>query len=238
MATTKLSSKQLKERTYSRRRPNSKRATSGDGAAAKGDAYATGSNAPTTGELKLEVSIGRRVRLLRQRLQLTATELAAEAGLSPGMLSKIENGGTSPSLSTLTALARALNVPMTSFFADFEERRDCSYVRSGQGLLIERRGTKSGHRYELLGHSLAGDIVVEPYLITLSEDAEPYALFQHDGVEFIYMLTGKVVYRHADKLYPMSPGDALFFDAGAPHGPEELIERPMTYLSIIIYPRS
>ncbi len=118
------------------------------------------------------------------------------------MLSKIENGGTSPSLSTLQALARALNVPLTSFFADFEERRDCSYVRAGQGVLIERRGTKSGHRYELLGHSLSGDIVVEPYLITLSEDAEPYALFQHDGVEFIYMLTGKVVYRHADKLYP------------------------------------
>ena len=59
------------------------------------------------------------------------------------MLSKIENGGTSPSLSTLQALARALNVPLTSFFADFEERRDCSYVRAGQGVLIERRGTKS-----------------------------------------------------------------------------------------------
>ncbi len=199
---------------------------------------ATGSNAPTVGELALEVSLGRRVRRLRQRLQITATDLATEAGLSPGMLSKIENGGTSPSLSTLQALSRALNVPMTSFFADFEERRDCSYVRSGQGVLIERRGTKSGHRYELLGHSISGDIVVEPYLITLSEDAEPYALFQHDGVEFIYMLTGKVVYRHADKLYPLSPGDALFFDSRAPHGPEELVERPMTYLSIIIYPRS
>ncbi|SRR5579885_570257 len=81
--------------------------------------YLTGSNAPRTGELKLEVSIGRRVRVLRQRLQLTATELANEAGLSPGMLSKIENGGTSPSLATLQALARALNVPLTSFFADF-----------------------------------------------------------------------------------------------------------------------
>lgn len=200
--------------------------------------FATGSNAPTTDQLTLEVSIGRKVRLLRQRLQITATELAAEAGLSPGMLSKIENGGASASLSTLQALARALNVPLTSFFADFEERRDCSYVRAGQGVLIERRGTKSGHLYELLGHSLSGDIVVEPYLITLSEDADPYALFQHDGVEFIYMLTGKVVYRHADKLYPLSPGDALFFDSRAPHGPEELVERPMTYLSIIIYPRS
>lgn len=198
----------------------------------------TGSNAPTVGELTLEVSIGRRVRALRQRLQITANELAAEAGLSPGMLSKIENGGTSPSLSTLQALARALNVPLTSFFADVDERRDCSYVRAGQGVVIERRGTKSGHRYELLGHSITGDIVVEPYLITLSEDAEPYALFQHDGVEFIYMLTGKVIYRHADKLYPLAPGDALFFDAGAPHGPEELTKVPMTFLSIIIYPRT
>ncbi|WP_244500832.1 helix-turn-helix domain-containing protein, partial [Methyloceanibacter marginalis] len=179
------------------------------------DEYATGSNAPTTGELNLEVSIGRRVRLLRQRLQLTATDLAAQAGLSPGMLSKIENGGTSPSLSTLRALARALNVPMTSFFADFEDRRDCSYVRAGQGVLIERRGTKAGHHYELLGHTLSGDIVVEPYLITLSEDANPYTQFQHDGMEFIYMLTGQVIYRHADKLYPMGPGDALFFDAAA-----------------------
>jgi transcriptional regulator with XRE-family HTH domain len=238
MATTRLSSKQLKARGYARRRQAPTRAKPGNGdGAAPEETYATGSNAPTTGELNLEVSIGRRVRLLRQRLQLTATELAAEAGLSPGMLSKIENGGTSPSLSTLRSLARALNVPMTSFFADFEERRDCSYVRAGQGVLIERRGSKSGHRYELLGHSISGDIVVEPYLITLSEDANPYAQFQHDGVEFIYMLTGKVVYRHADKLYPMAPGDALFFDAAAPHGPEELIEQPMTYLSIIIYPR-
>jgi transcriptional regulator with XRE-family HTH domain len=234
MATTKLSSKLLRSRTHARRRASGSAETA---SVAKLD-YATGSNAPTTGEIQLEVSIGRKVRLLRQRLQLTATELAAEAGLSPGMLSKIENGGTSPSLSTLQALSRALNVPMTSFFADFEERRDCSYVRAGQGVLIERRGTKSGHRYELLGHSLSGDIIVEPYLITLSEDAQPYALFQHDGVEFIYMLTGKVIYRHADKLYPMSAGDALFFDSGAPHGPEELLERPMTYLSIIIYPRS
>jgi transcriptional regulator with XRE-family HTH domain len=236
---SRLTSKELRARALARQKPApaaSKPSKRKDEASSE-DTYATGSNAPTTGELNLEVSIGRRVRLLRQRLQLTATDLAAQAGLSPGMLSKIENGGTSPSLSTLRALARALNVPMTSFFADFEERRDCSYVRAGQGVLIERRGTKAGHHYELLGHSLSGDIVVEPYLITLSEDANPYTQFQHDGMEFIYMLSGQVIYRHADKLYPMGPGDALFFDAGAPHGPEELVEPPMTYLSIIIYPR-
>ena len=235
----RLTSKQLRERSFAREKSSARNGTKNDKSAAPKavEPYATGSNAPTTGELNLEVSIGRRVRHLRQRLQLTATELAAEAGLSPGMLSKIENGGTSPSLSTLRALARALNVPMTSFFADFEERRDCSYVRASQGVLIERRGTKAGHRYELLGHSLSGDIVVEPYLITLSEDANPYTQFQHEGMEFIHMLSGKVIYRHADKLYPLVPGDSLFFDAAALHGPEELVSTPITYLSIIVYSR-
>ena len=85
----------------------------------------------------------------------------------------------------------------------------------------------------------AGEERLEQVLDRLGRHAAAVVLeFQHDGVEFIYMLSGKVIYRHADKLYPMSAGDALFFDAGAPHGPEELLERPMTYLSIIIYPRA
>ena len=115
MATTRLSSKLLKSRSNARRRATARASAGNGGSSPAAPTLATGSNAPTTGELQLEISIGRRVRLLRQRLQLTATELAAEAGLSPGMLSKIENGGTSPSLSTLKALARALNVPLTSF---------------------------------------------------------------------------------------------------------------------------
>ena len=206
MATTRLSSKLLKSRNSARRRTTSPRRTPGNGGNAETETYATGSNAPTTGELQLEISIGRRVRLLRQRLQLTATELAAEAGLSPGMLSKIENGGTSPSLSTLEGARPRAQRAADQLLRRFRGAARLFLCARGQGVLIERRGTKSGHRYELLGHSISGDIVVEPYLITLSEDAEPYALFQHDGVEFIYMLTGKVIYRHGDKLYPMSAG--------------------------------
>jgi quercetin dioxygenase-like cupin family protein len=74
-------------------------------------------------------------------------------------------------------------------------------------------------------------------LITLSEGAEPYTQFRHAGFEFIYMLSGKVNYRHADRSYAIEPGDALYFDAAARHGPEKLTKLPMQYLSIIIYPR-
>ena len=199
----------------------------------------TGSKAPSELSVRpLEASIGLEVRRLRKSIDLTVAELGAAAGISAGTLSKIENGSLSPSLGTLDALAKALNVPISRLFADADEHRDCSFVKAGTGVRIERRGTKAGHLYDLLGHSLGGAIGVEPYLITLAEGAAPYTHFRHAGVEFIYMLSGKVRYRHGDRSYLMEPGDALFFDAAARHGPEELITTPMYYLSIIIYPRA
>ncbi len=211
----------------------------GRSASGSGGDLKTGSLAPQqSATLSIAVAIGAQVRNLRRKLDLTGAELAEQAGLSAGMLSKIENGAVSASIESLEALARALNVPLTTFFASYEEKRDCSFVPSSHGVLIERRGTKAGHQYQLLGHSISGEIVVEPYLITLTKEAKPYTLFQHAGVEFIYMLTGRVLYRHADKVYPLAPGDSLFFDSAGLHGPEELTELPMTYLSIIIYPRT
>jgi transcriptional regulator with XRE-family HTH domain len=224
-------------RSRNRGRPSTRRSRPRTSALATSE-LRTGSLAPAELPARtLEAGIGTEVRRLRKSLDLTVAELGAAAGISAGMLSKIENGAISPSLATLDALASALNVPISQLFAETEERRDCSFVKAGSGVRIERRGTKAGHLYDLLGHSLAGEIGVEPYLITLKRDAVPYTSFRHAGVEFLYMLSGKVRYRHADRSYLMEPGDALFFDAAARHGPEQLVEAPMRYLSIIIYPR-
>jgi transcriptional regulator with XRE-family HTH domain len=199
--------------------------------------YLTGSNAPATNERALERALGSQIRALRRQQDLSGADLASAAGISLGMMSKIENGQISASLATLQSLSAALSVPLSSLFASFEERQDCSLVRASQGVVIERRGTKVGHVYQLLGHVLRGDVVVEPYLITLNEGAVPYTNFAHGGVEFIYMLEGRVRYRHGGDSYELSPGDALLFDSSALHGPETLLEHPMRYLSIIIYPR-
>ena len=185
----------------------------------------------------LEVAIGREVRSFRTKLGITVADLAAAAKLSPGMLSKIENGLTSPSLNTLQTLSAALGVPVTAFFRRYEERRDAVFVRAGEGLVIERRGTRAGHQYHLLGHSVRSPIAVEPYLVTLTDESDVFPIFQHAGLEFIYLLEGEVAYRHGAQLYPMKPGDSLFFDADAPHGPEELRKLPIRLLSVIVYAR-
>ena len=184
---------------------------------------------------RLEMCIGREVKQLRHKHDMTVTELADLARLSSGMLSKIENGLTSPSLATLQSLASALNVSVTALMRRFEERRDATFVPAGGGLKIQRRGTRAGHEYRVLGHSLGEDITMEPFVITLTDKSEVFPAFEHAGTEFLYMLEGRMDYHHGGATYAMGPGDSLFFDAEAAHGPENLIETPIRFVCVIVY---
>lgn len=187
------------------------------------------------GERLLEAAIGKQVKAHRLEMALTIPELARNAGISQGMLSKIENGQISPSLATLRALSLALNVPITALFRGYEKNGQAVFVPAGQGMNIERRGTRAGHQYQLLGHIPGAPVTVEPYIVTLTQESDVFPMFQHEGIELIYLLSGEVGYRHGPKVYDMKPGDSLFFDAGVTHGPEVLKTLPITLLSVICY---
>ncbi|KRW97205.1 helix-turn-helix domain-containing protein [Paracoccus sp. MKU1] len=191
-------------------------------------------------EKNLEVAIGRQVRELRKRQRMTGSKLASQAGLSVGMLSKIENGVISPSLTTLQTLANALHVPLIQLFSGYEEPRGAMHVKAGTAVEVERAGTRAGHQYHLLGHigSNNSGVVVEPYMIVLSTQSDHFPTFQHEGIELLYMLEGRIGYRHGEQIYDLEPGDSLIFDADAPHGPELLRELPARYLSVICYPQA
>lgn len=168
---------------------------------------------------------------------MTVAELALGAQISPGMLSKIENGQISPSLSTLRTLANALSIPFTLLFASVDQRRDCSFVRAGEGVMVRRRGAGAGHEMQLLGYPLDGTTNAEPYLVTLTKDAVPQTDVRGEGIEFIYMLSGELEYIHSDQKFRLCPGDTLLFDSALPHGFSRLFKTPATYLSLILYPR-
>ncbi len=193
---------------------------------------------PLPEPVPVAVAIGAEIGMLRRGLALTSAALARKAGISAAMLSRIEAGTTSPSLTTVTEIARALGVPVARLFASHDQQRDCSLVRGGEGVKVDRHGSRNGHRYELLGHSLTGGIFVEPYLVTLDADAGPHASFQHAGVEFVHVLAGRMEYRFQDETFELRPGDSLLFDCNGLHGPERLVERPIVYLSVVITLRS
>jgi transcriptional regulator with XRE-family HTH domain len=205
-------------------------------------AQANGSAAPVgAGVDKGEVSgqigwvIAHHVRSRRLEIGLNVAQLAERTGISKGMLSKIENAQSSPSLSTIERLASALDMPLTSLFRGLAEERDAVFVKAGSGPEIVRKGTRAGHTYELLG-SLRGPYKrVEPLLVSLDERSEMFPLFQHSGIEILYMLEGVMEYSYGRQLYRMEKGDTLQFEGDIPHGPTMLVKVPIRFLSITIY---
>ena len=131
--------------------------------------------------LELEVAIARNVRNYRAQRGLSIADMAPLVGISKAMLSKIENAQTSCSLSTLAALAKGLDVPVTSLFRGADTERQASFVKAGSGTHIVRNGSQVGHEYELLG-SLNGEHKrLESLMVTLTGKSESYPLFQHPG---------------------------------------------------------
>jgi len=179
--------------------------------------------------------IANHVRARRQEIGQSVGQLAARTGISKGMLSKIENCQSSPSLATLARLASALDMPVTSLFRGLAEERDAVYVRASSGPEIVRQGTRAGHRYQLLGSLRGPDRKFEPLLVSLTERSEVFPLFQHSGVEMLYMLEGVMEYGYGRQRYRMEPGDTLQFEGDIAHGPTDLLELPIRFLSITVY---
>lgn len=177
--------------------------------------------------------IGHQVRALRIASGASGGELASSSGVSRSMLSRIERGLVSPSVETLDRIANGLGVPVSRFFSDQTQRTDFSLVRAGKGILVDRVGAVAGYRYELLGHQLSGNLFVEPYRVILLPEAQPYVTFQHPGIKFLHLLSGRVVYRYGAKVVNLAPGDSLQFDATALHGIEAIEEGPVSYLSVV-----
>ncbi len=186
--------------------------------------------------LPIEQYIGMKVKRKRLEQGLKIIDVARIAGLSQGMVSKIENAQVSTSLDTLGRLCDALGLTLTTLFSDYDRPEgSAQLVKAGEGMEVVRQGTEKGHRYELLSYHRGNRKSYEPFLVIMDDAAEVFPTFSHPGQEFLYLLEGRIVYRHGNHLYEMGPGDSLSFDAEIPHGPEELLEVPIRMLSVINY---
>lgn len=185
----------------------------------------------------LERYLGNQIKELRQHHGLTIAEVADRADISRGMLSKIENAQTATSLETISRLANALGVSLSTLFRQYDvPDGGAQHIKSGEGMEVVRRGTKRGHTYHLLSYDQGPTKQFEPFLITIDHESEVFPTFEHPGTEFIYMLEGKMTYRHGQNTYEMAPGDSLTFRGEIPHGPETLTNCPIKFITVLIYP--
>ncbi len=160
-----------------------------------------------------EILVGRRIRDERKRQGLSLRSLAGLSNLNINTLCLIENGKTSPSVSTLQQLASALSVPIVTFFENEPEDKLIVYTPAGQRPSVSVGSTIMQN----LGQELAGS-AVQAFIVTLQpwmgSGDQPIV---HTGFEFVYCIEGAVHYRIQNEDYYLLTGDSLVFAAYLPH---------------------
>ena len=157
--------------------------------------------------------VGQRLRDLRHKQGLSIRALAVRSGLAINTLSMIENEKTSPSVSTLQVLARALQVPIGAFFEQERSEKRMVAVRQGQRPMVSMGTTRLEH----LGKDLAGN-AVQPFVVTLEPGAgSGHSPIVHTGHEFAYCLSGQIRYTFEDETVLLEPGDSIVFESHLPH---------------------
>lgn len=161
-----------------------------------------------------EVNIGTQIRRYRREKKMTSRQLAECTGISPSMISQIENGQANPSINTIKLIAAAMDVPLFQLFMETPETKT-RVVRKDARKRISLP-ENPGVVYELLTPDLQGKM--ECCIMTLEAgEASSEQLFQHEGEEVSYLLQGSLTVELEEEACELLCGDSLRLPAKTPH---------------------
>lgn len=178
--------------------------------------------------------IGLRIRQIRRERELTLADIARRTGLSKGLLSKIENFRTIPSLPVLAQIARSLNTGLDTIVKDIGADNLSSWqlVPASRRTPFEREKSR-GFNYAAIMSRPFGNMGFESCVLTLAPGAERKPV-STDGDEFIFMLKGEIRFHVGKESFRLSAGDAFFFDGRLPHTPVNITKSRAELLVIYL----
>lgn len=187
-------------------------------------------------------TIGAAIRSRRQELNLSLRELSKQSGLSIGFLSLVERGRSSPALTSLSNVAKALGVELSSFFpAEEEEQNEAEETKQRVSPLpyvtrandaAELSIILSQRIYKMLSPRIPG-LVLEPIFVTVQPGDtmdEPYG---HEGEEFAYVLSGELVFIVDGVPYRLGPGDSVHFRSTVSHAMRNDTDEPVQAIWVL-----
>ncbi|WP_166417845.1 helix-turn-helix domain-containing protein [Cochlodiniinecator piscidefendens] len=181
----------------------------------------------------IDQAIGAALKELRIERGLSARHLSAQSDISAAMISRIENGLVSPSISTLCALAKALAVPLANLFRDARTlHTDFTFVRAGEGLKSTRISDDHVHEYVNLAIHMRGDMQFQARRVTLQREGGHPPTYVGNGVVFIQALEGEAVYRYGQQTFTMRSGDSISVDSELNHGFVEVLTPEFVFLTV------
>lgn len=180
------------------------------------------------------VVLGARVRALRDASSLSLRDLAARSGVSAPMLSQVERGDTSPTLTVAARIAAGLELRLSQLLR-LDEDGAVTIVRAGE----RQRGgnTRRGHRFEVMTSGQPGQRAelsrhtLAPGATTGAPDDPP--MHEPGSRETALIEQGAVVLVCDGQRHALDTGDCVTFDADLPHHFENAGEVEATFLAVV-----
>jgi transcriptional regulator with XRE-family HTH domain len=169
-------------------------------------------------KVDLTKKIGTRVKQLRSESGLSQKKLAESTGLSPALLSRIENGFAMPSITTLDLISRTLKADIGYFFKDDGEDSHIVTHPGSRRVVLSRSKPRQSPAYklELLAEGMKNPFM-EPAIVTYLGRDDAVEPTTHDGQEFMYVLEGRAKLTVGGKDYTLKAGHAAYWNGNIPH---------------------
>lgn len=165
--------------------------------------------------------IGPRIRQLRERREYSIETLAKQSGCSAEMIAALEAGELVPSLTPLLRLARGLGVRLGTLLDDQTQDGPAVVRKGAAGAAIHFSGNDPARTRSTLDfHSLAPHKAarnMEPFLIDVHPASGDVPLNEHEGEEFIYVLSGRIEVLYGKDAYRLDAGDSIYYESVVPH---------------------
>ncbi len=175
--------------------------------------------------------IGLRVAALREACEISASEMAAKLEISEDDYNAFEHGEYDFAISTLNNIALILGVDILDIISGESPRlTNCTVVKKGKGYIVNRN---PGYEFSHLAYTFKGK-KAEPFLVTIDPTGNPPVMDEHEGQEFDYVLSGKLMLYIGDICYELSEGDSAYFDSTIPHAHKNVGDTKAQFIALVL----
>ena len=187
-------------------------------------------------EDKVLARVAEAVRQRRERLGLTLRALAARSGVSSSMISDIERKAKSPTISTLAALANALEVPLAALFDAATPASGAVHVERAIGHMF-MTDPVSGAKRERVGPALAASkLEILRYALPAHCAAGPFPAHMRGTLEHVYLAEGSVRVLIGTEEVTLEAGDSCTCLADRPHSFDNRAGNKAALIYLVIEP--
>ncbi|MBE7011750.1 MAG: helix-turn-helix transcriptional regulator [Ruminococcaceae bacterium] len=175
--------------------------------------------------------IGMRLASLRDDMEISQQEMAEKLGVDIETYLAYEKGDMDFSFSVIYKAAEVLGVDVLDLISGSAPTISmCCMVKKGKGYSVKR---EDEYDYKHLAYTFRNK-KSEPFLVTITPDDKPPVMHGHEGQEFNYVISGKMMLYIGDISYELSEGDSVYFDSSVPHAEVALGDKEAQFIAVVV----